>query len=184
LFRGDLIVRHGERLARLQVIGQEEASLKARAEKLEADRARCEERFAQKRRDLLEVEADRRRLELDREEAELRLEADLLRRQWNEARTALGDRAPADDAPTAAAAAGRTDWLAELTQAESNCAFASRWADCLEEAAQTFPAWLTGCANLVAATTAWLAADPHFGESTAAPPITFDLLVLDEADRV
>src|SRR5262249_6501109 len=119
LFRGDLIVRHGERLARLQVIGPEEASLKGRVEKLEGDHARCEQRFEQKRHDLLEVEADRRRLELDREEAELRLEADLLRRQWNEARTALGDCAPADDAPTAAAAAGRADWLAELAREES-----------------------------------------------------------------
>src|SRR5262249_32781357 len=139
LLRGDLVVRHGERMARLQVIGQEEAALKAKAEKLEADRLRCEERFAQKRRDLLEVEADRRRLELDREEAELRLEADLLRRQWNEARTALGDRAPAQDVPSVKAVAARADWLAELTQAESNAAFASRWLDCLEEVAPTFP---------------------------------------------
>src|SRR5206468_12278104 len=35
LFRGDLVVHHGERLARLQVMGQEEAALKGRAEKLE-----------------------------------------------------------------------------------------------------------------------------------------------------
>src|SRR5262249_28752210 len=147
-------------------------------------RARCEERFEHKRRDLLAVETDRRRLELDREEAELRLEADLLRRQWNEARAALGDRAPADEAPSATAAAGRAAWLAELSREESTGAFASRWADCLEEAAQTFPARLSGCANLVAATTAWLAADPHFGESASTPPLTFDLLVLDEADRV
>src|SRR5205807_3060623 len=184
LFRGDLVVRHGEWMARLQVIGQEKASLKVKAEKLEGDRARCEERFEQKRRDLLAVEADRRRLELDREEAELRLEADLLRRQWNEARTALGDRAPAEDAPTATAAVGRANWLAELAREESNSAFASRWADCLADSAPTFPARLTGCAHLVAATTAWLAADPHFGESASAPPLTFDLLILDEADRI
>ncbi|HKB37081.1 MAG TPA: AAA domain-containing protein, partial [Gemmataceae bacterium] len=130
LFRTDLLIRHNEQLERLKVIGQEESSARTRSEKLDADRARHEERFEQKRRGLLEIEADRRRLELDREEAELRLEAELLRRQWNEARAPLGDRAPQTDVPTAKATEWRAAWLAELAREEGNHELTRRWADC------------------------------------------------------
>src|SRR5262245_16342047 len=139
LFRKELLVHYNKQLERLKAIEQEESSLKLRGEKLDAERARHEERFEQKRRGVLEIETDRRRLELDREEAELRLEADRLRRQWNEARAPLGDRAPRAEVPTAEATAWRATWLAELAREEGNCELARRWADCLEVAAVTFP---------------------------------------------
>src|SRR5262249_33500346 len=125
--------------------GGEGAAVAAGGGRLGGEGARREERLREKQEELIAAETDRRRLELDREEAELRLEADLLRRQWAEACAALGEAAPKAELPAPGpAAAGRAAWLAALTEEEARGGLAARWAECLEEAAGTFPARLAG----------------------------------------
>src|SRR5205823_1116549 len=136
-----------------RALEREAESLAARADALEADRARCEERFARRREELIKSEGGRRRHELDREEAELSLEADLLHRQWAEALAGLGGDCPAPEGPAPQAVAGaRAAWLARLREEEAKADFARRWADCLVEAAEALPARLADATNVVAAT--------------------------------
>jgi hypothetical protein len=83
----------------------------------------------------------------------------------------------------AAAVAARAQWQTQVRQDEERCTFARQWAAYLEEAADQVAARLPGYVNVVAATTAVLPADPHFGDATLSTQ-TFDLLLLDEADTV
>ncbi len=186
LGHGELRTRRDREQARLRELDEQAALLGGQAGRLDEDRARCEVSFEARRNELVEAESARRRQELDREETELRLEADLILRQWVAARVGLAEAdpdaaPPAAPAPPADVAARRAGWLDRLRDEEARGDFAHRWADCLDDAAPSLPARLAGCANVVAATTAALPADPHFGDHSGA---AFDLLVLEEADRV
>ena len=185
LSRKDLLPRYDDLTGRLQALEKEEAEQAAQAERLAAERSRCEAAYKEKQQQLLEAETARREQELEREVTDLRQEASLIRVQWDEAgHGRLKGRTPKPESPTLVAVAqARAQWQALLSEEEEKLAFSRRWAECLAEASETLPARLVHFANLVAATTDGLAGDPHFGEA-AAVHAAFDLLVLDEAHEV
>ncbi len=61
---------------------------------------------------------------------------------------------------------------------------AELWLRTVEEGERTLPRKLADCANLVAATTAGLTADPQFGDRNGVPSPLFDLLILEEAHQI
>jgi hypothetical protein len=67
-----------------------------------------------------------------------------------------------------------------LRRAEEAVTAAERWVAATEEALPNVETHLAAAADIVAATTATINGDPHFGDRTR----IFDLLVLEEADRV
>ncbi|HYV37676.1 MAG TPA: AAA domain-containing protein [Gemmataceae bacterium] len=82
---------------------------------------------------------------------------------------------------TEAVRTAHEQWQSHRQQDEARCAFAREWAEFLESSSDALAARLPGYANLIAATPAALASDPHFSDA-AATGGQFDLLVLDEAD--
>src|SRR5262249_47431651 len=80
-------------------------------------------------------------------------------------------------------AAARALYRARKEEEAQRLSLAREWAAGLEQQRATLPARVIGHANLVAATAQAIATDEHFGPSTAAGR-GFDLLVLEEAERV
>ena len=183
LFHKEALPRYDELSARLKALEQEETECAVQAERLEAERARCEATHKEKLQQLLDAETARRERELARDETELRQEAALIRAEWDKTCARLNGRTPAPDGPgLQAVSRARAAWQALLDDEEQKRSFSQRWADCLAEASETLPARLTHFANLVAATTDALAGDPHFGDGSAAG--MFDLLILEDAHQV
>jgi hypothetical protein len=89
---------------------------------------------------------------------------------------------PTAQSPQAVRAA-KDQWLEHRKDDEARCAFAREWAEFLESSSGTLAAKLPGFANIVAATPSGLGADSHFGDAGASGG-QFDLLVLEEADRL
>jgi hypothetical protein len=188
--------RDERRAALAKVEHEREAAL---AEQEEADRL-----LEADRQRLIETEAARRRAACDAEAAELTAEQERVCREWARLVSALslegfegdketrrqGDKemegAPClpvslSPCPPAEVAAGREARARQREQDAQREGLARQWAEAVEEAAAKLPEYLACCANVVAATTAALAADPLFGNAAAA---VFDLLVLDEAHHV
>jgi hypothetical protein len=67
-----------------------------------------------------------------------------------------------------------------LREAEAALAAADRWAAAVEATLPNLVAQLAASADIVAATTATISTDPHFGENSA----LFDLLIVENADRI
>jgi len=89
---------------------------------------------------------------------------------------------PTAQTPEAVGAA-QERWQQHRRDDEARCAFAREWAEFLESSSSALAAKLPGFANLVAATPAALAADPHFGDAAAVGG-QFDLLVFEEAHHL
>ena len=158
----------GERLAR------------DRAE-LEEERKKADESCAAECARLRTEERNRRRAEVDAQLAGQRQELQKLEEGWLSTTGSLGKGAPvAFDA--AALATARTVRTAALQDAETEWGRTRQWADGLDSARDALPERIARCANVVAATTTALAADPLFGDK--APPSSFDLLVLEDAEQV
>jgi hypothetical protein len=147
---------------------------------LAATAAREDEQLAKEGRLLAEAEAARRRSEIDAEAAALTAEQRVALDQWRAACEALGDTVAVEPSQ-AVVHAGRERVGELLAQEERRAACAQGWAEAIEAATVALPEHLARWANVVATTTAALAADPQFGERA---PLTFDLLLLDEAHRV
>lgn len=159
------------------------AELDQQVQRLTAERDQAGERLRNQIRQHQQAEMSRRQAEIDHQTAGLDQEAALLREKWQTACRALDPAGapPAAPAPQAVRE-GRAAWRQELQRTEQERDFARRWIACLEES-PPWPELLPGSANLVAATPAALAADPHFG-GTAPAGRGFDLLVLQEAEAV
>jgi hypothetical protein len=155
--------------------------LEQEAAQLTADRARAEDDFQSERRRLAEVEVGQRQAALGAEAAPLADEQNRLDADWQAACRGLTAPAapPAEPTPDSVRVA-REAWGRQRQQDEQRLAFAQEWAAATGEALQALPQRLAASANVVLATTAALAADPHFGDGAAA----FDLLVLEEAQHV
>jgi hypothetical protein len=80
----------------------------------------------------------------------------------------------------AAVAEARRAWEQRAEDGRRQAALAAQWAEAAAEALATLPDRMKRLVNVVGAPMAAVAADPHFG-GRAAPPVTFDLLVLEEA---
>jgi hypothetical protein len=150
---------------------------------LDRQRTAAEETFQAEKGRLIEAETARRLADLDQQTAALRARRDALTAEWDAACVTLEHASlrPAQLSAEAIAAA-QARWQTRWQEDEAHCAFARQWSAYLEQCgSEPFATRLPGYANLVAATTAALATDEHFGDAAAAGG-SFDLLVLEEAD--
>jgi hypothetical protein len=146
-------------------------------------RTEAEETYRAKRGGLVEAETRRRKAELDERDSALRAEQERLNTEWRRAGADLSPHGPLpSEATSEAVAASREAGRLQLEHTEQAVAFAREWLACLQESTPSLAGRLPGYVNLVAATPAGLAADPHFGDQASAAP--FDLLILEEADQV
>jgi hypothetical protein len=172
-----LQAEHQQRSAALDKAGQDvddvNSQIRAAAEGLRAETGR-----------LQEAEIARRQAEFADQEAALRHEAQLLEGKWQRL---CGELAPEVERPTAltpeAAQQSLGRWQALRSRDEQSLAFARQWVAYLETSAADLSARLPGYANVVATTLGTLPTDEHFGDRVS-PPVTFDLLVFDEAEHV
>jgi hypothetical protein len=125
----------------------------------------------------------RRQSELDNQEAAFHQERTQLQAKWHNTLAALSLDAPRPAEPTAAAVRdAQAAWRQQLQREEQECTLLRQWLACLAET-HAWPARIRTYANVVAATTAGLAADQHLQSAASAGP-SFDLLVLQESDQV
>src|SRR5262249_14389179 len=148
------------------------------------ERTAAEDTFQAEKGRLIWAETARRLADLDKQAAALRTRRDALAAEWDAACATL-ERASVRPASLSAEAitAAAPAWAASRQEDEDRCAFARQWSAYLEQCdSEPFATRLPAYANLVAATTAALATDEHFGDA-AASGRSFDLLVLEEADQ-
>ncbi len=182
LFRGNVLTRFEE----LERTAQERAAARAKLQQdlqdLETARSRTETALGQQRRQLVEAECTRRGSDVDDALASLQIERQRFEEAWRQACFAVGPEAPAE-ARAAVVGAARQRQAARLAEAERAESVARHWAEGVEHAAATLGCQMTRCAHIVAAPTAALAGEAAALEGDGgAPP--FDLLILDEAERV
>jgi hypothetical protein len=184
LFRGNVLAQATEAEASRQRPRDELQALEQQKQQLLTEQDREKECYAAERSRQVEAERRRRHAGRDTAEAAWEHEDQQVRAKWQAACAELQPETAAPVAPTPEAVDSAAEaWDRTLHQEAELAAFARQWAVCLEETADTFPQRLLGLCNLVAGATGALAADPHFGES-AASPVRFDLLILEDADRV
>jgi hypothetical protein len=148
---------------------------------LAAGAAREDDQLAKEGNLRAEAENARRKGEIDAEAAGLKAEQRVVEEHWRGAWLALELEGVVPAVSTAAVTAAREQLDKMLAQQEHQETCARQWAQVIEGAADTLPGHLARWVNLVATTTAVLAADPHFGDSSG---LSFDLLLVDEAHRL
>jgi hypothetical protein len=179
--QGNVVAKAGELQAQLEHVEKSLKDLDAEGQQAAAEREQVLACYRAERQRFVEAEVGRRRGEIDDRDAALRQERRLVQDKWQ---AACQELATESDRPEpGGVAAAREGWERNLRGEEERLTFARQWADCLRQAADSLPTRLLGYVNLVAATTAGLAADEHFGDASA-PAMQFDLLVLDRAHEV
>jgi hypothetical protein len=101
--------------------------------------------------------------------------------QWADLAQQLDADTPSPGQTVAAVETAHAQWQNQRHDDEARCGLAREWVEYLETSSEALAARLPGFANLVAATPAALAADPHFGDAAGSGG-HFDMLVLDEAE--
>jgi hypothetical protein len=149
-----------------------------------AERAEVEDRWSAECRRLKDEEIARRQTELDAEITIRSREQDALREQWRSACAALPSGSAPAEMSRRALELGRAEWERQRERQERQAEAAEQWLRAVEEGLRALPDKLAGCASVVAATTAALPRDAHFGERNGSPAVAFDLLILEEAHRV
>ncbi len=187
-FRGNTASRCAELEDARQQIQTSLDALQEQIRSLNLEREQAESNFQEQRAHLVNEEVARRIAELSGEESALQQELDRLQPEWQSACQNLGPESsrPAEMTVLATQSA-RADWERELERAQEQQAFAREWAAFLEQAPEELSRRLPDYVNLVAATTTSLTADEHFGDpgrNGSVRPVHFDLLVLEDADRV
>lgn len=183
-FRGGVRARLAELENQQRETAAALAALEETRQRLAREGDAAQGAYQAERARLVDAEVARRRTELDDREKAARRDQDALRARWQEACGSLDTHVRPPDAPTAeAVAAGRAAWWRHLEQEEQRLTLTREWAGYLAGSAATLAERLPGYVNLVAATTAGLAGDEHFGDQ-AALGTDFDLLILEEADLV
>lgn len=158
------------------------AQLHQEADQLRERRRQSEQAFSDERAGLIAAEVQRRQAESQAAAASIRREQAALEAEWQSALQPLAEDTHAPQAlTTQAVAAARHAFRQQCQEDAERCRFAADWVTFLEQEAAHLGERLPGYANLVAATTTALAADPHFGDGS---PVTFDLVILREADQV
>jgi hypothetical protein len=182
----DLERDRDERRAALDKVEQERADVLAEQAEvnrlLQADRQRLIETEASRRRDAWDVEAAALAVEQDRDQQEWARLISAWEGMKDEGRGTRAEPGPPTLIPhPASLIPSSSELAAALEQDARRESNARQWAEALEQEAGKLPEYLARCANVVAATTAALAADPLFGGAAGSG---FDLLVLDEAHQV
>jgi hypothetical protein len=183
LFTGNIAAR----LARLEgEIASARATFEERAQevrRLTSSRASSAEAAQQRLAALLQQQTRGRQDQLHAQEEALAHEAALLMNKWEDLNRELDPGEVPVAATAAAVLAARDAWQVQAASDEERCTFARQWSNYLADGAEALAERLPGYINLVAATTAALPADPHFGDAAAGRQ-TFDLLVLEEATHL
>jgi hypothetical protein len=159
-----------------------EADAAARAAEAEVaahERADAEGSFRAVLSRVVGAEIARRSAGLECDRADAAAELARLAAEWDAVAAPL-EPAARDAASQQDDAERRSARAKRLAEAEESLAVAERWASAAEEALPELPSQLAASADIVAAATAVIDGDPLFGESAA----SFDLLVLEEADRI
>lgn len=183
VYKGVTPERWQDCTARLEAAEQTRADLDAQETALAAERAEAERTRQATQAQACAAECARRQAELDDQDAAWHQEDALLAAKWQALCRDLGPDTPAPAALTPAAVAeARATAERVLADALGREAFARRWADHLAQTPQDLAQRLPGLVNLVAATPAALAHDPHFGPAASAAG--FDLLIVEQADQV
>ncbi len=184
-------MRHGGLNEQLRDLQARRSELTAARQRLEQgiaarrnERAEIENRYTAERRRLQEEEIARRQTELDSEIAAVAREQHALHEQWRTICPTLPSEAVPAEMSRQAVAAGRTAWEHLRERNAQQAVSAEQWLQTIEEGVRSLPEKLVGCANAIAATTAALAGDEHFGDRNGTPAVLFDLLILEEAHRL
>ena len=157
------------------------AALEPRAEAAAQAAEDDDHKFERESEAILAEEIARRGAELDRDAYQL--EAAEAKRQaaWDHLSQGLAPATPRPTGPTVPEiAAARAGWETKVAQAVAEQEFAAEWAAHLAQTPDCLAERLPQMVNLVAATTAGLAADPVFGAAGKG----YDLLIVDEANQV
>jgi hypothetical protein len=185
-FRGNSTSQWLELEAQHQQIQTELEALQAQSASLDQERQQEDAKFQAERTRLLHAEMDRRRTALNGREQILQQELSLLQQKWQNLCQDLSCAGTPPAAITVAAVqTAQAAWRCDLEQREQQQTLARRWVAYLEQDPKALSARLPRYVNVVAATTTALPGDAHFGDAAQeAGPLTFDLLVLEEADQV
>jgi hypothetical protein len=183
-FAGNTSVRLTELDARRQEIETALNKIEEETHALDQEQAKAEQTARDERQRLVDEECARRQARLTEQADALQRDRALLQEKWQLVLRDLDPDTPRPADMTAdAVAAALAGWRGQLDRDEKQAAFAREWADGLASLRDTLPQRLVQHANLVAATTSALPFDEHFGDA-ASPPVTFDLLVLDQSQLV
>jgi hypothetical protein len=183
-FTGNAPEHLTELQARRQAVETVLAAIAEEEQGLDRERQQAAQTYQTERQRSIDAEVARREARLTEQIQALQRDRDLLLEKWQVLLRGLDADTPrpATLAPEVVQSA-LADWRNQLAQDEKQTAFAREWAEGLSTLRATLPQRLAGHANLVAATTAALPFDAHFGDA-ASPPVFFDLLVLEQAQLV
>ena len=181
-FQGNVVERVAELEKQKQTLDAALAKMEQDQQGLQQQRAETEQKFQSERTSIIGAEVARRQGDLDRQQGHLERHQSQLRQHWQTVSVDLVPEWLPAEMSVQAVEASRTRWQAQLQKDETQCQFAAEWATHLEESLETLAQRLPQFANLVAATTAALAASEAFHDASA-PAGQFDLLVLEEAEQ-
>ncbi len=152
------------------------------AQKLE--RVEIESRYALELQSLCDEERSRRRSLLDVEIAAATQQLAVADERGRALSRTLPQAAVPTEMSRVAVQSAHTVWQRLRDEQKDQANAAELWLRTVEEGERTLPRKLADCANLVAATTAALAADAQFGDRNGVPSLLFDLLILEEAHQI
>ncbi len=183
-FRPGLCTRLGDLERRQEQAATALAEREREGQALEAERRNARATYEAERAARVDEEVRRRQAQVDAELILLRSKFESLQGEWHHRCDELAPDSPrpAEATPVAVRQAVR-EWQERLRHADLALTLARDSVTCLEQTAASLAERLPGYVNLVAACTTALASDPLFGDGSA-HRTGFDLLVLEEADRV
>jgi hypothetical protein len=178
-FAGETEASKAEVDAKLQSTRTQLAQLTEQRQVLELQQQQIEQAFQAELQRLLQEEIARRQRSLSEQEADLQAKLLHVDEQWQ---TLAGQLHPEKLRPRARTAESieesRQLWQGQKQLDEENCLIARQWVAFLQESGDRLAARLPGLAGIIAGS---LAAWNHEGPAI---PGSFDLLVLEEADKV
>jgi hypothetical protein len=184
MFKGDVAARLAELEKQCAAAQEALTGLEKRLGTLAADRAAVADEAEAKCRARVGQEVAQRRERCQDAVTQLRTALHQSEQNWDDLCLQIEADALRPAGRTAEAlTAARDGWQRQRTQDEARAGLLREWSDYLESSADSLAERLPGFANVIAATPAGLAADPHFSDAAASGG-SFDLLVLDEAEHL
>jgi hypothetical protein len=176
---------------RIRELQARRADMQAARQSLEQDiaarrseRDALEKNYAVEIRRLLDEEIARHRAELNDEIDAVARQRESLLEQGRALYRSLADETAALDLSRQTVQLARAAWQRRHEKLAEQAESTEEWLRTVEEGVRTLPQKLADCANVVAATTATLATDAHFGDRNGSAGVLFDLLILEEAHLV
>jgi hypothetical protein len=190
LFQGQLLEQFHTLQGRQQELQALDTRLAGETSLAETERQKAEAELQETKAGLLRQEHERRQAELDAQREALEGARQLVEVKWQLAcQEFSAGPAPAgvlhQPNATQAVTAAQQVWAHQRQELEQQLRQAEEWAAGVEQAQADFPHRLIHFANVVAATTSAWVHDAHFaGHRAGQEAVSFDLLVVDEADQL